>query len=277
MSQLFASGGQSIGASASVLPVNIQGWFPLRFAVQGTPKSLLQHHSSKESILWCSVLFMVQLSHLYMTTGKPCEVKWSEVPRLCTTLCDPMDCGLPESSVNGILQARILEWVAIFFSRGFSWSRDRTWVSGIVGRRFTVWAPREAYMELCWQGDVSAPYLSISISHNNFKVYNTVMVTIVTMLSIHGIPRIYSFHNWKFVSLDLYLHNSPLTPATSNHHSTLFLWVWLFYISSISDTVQYVSIPGWLFFFYLVLKFHLYYLSQMAWFPSFLWLDNIPL
>ena len=63
----------SIGASASVLPVNIQGWLPLGFtvlAVQGTPKSFLQHHSSKESILWCSVFFMVQLSHSYMTTGK---------------------------------------------------------------------------------------------------------------------------------------------------------------------------------------------------------------
>ena len=39
-------------------------------AVQGTPKSLLQHHNSKASIIWCSALFMVQLSHLYMTTGK---------------------------------------------------------------------------------------------------------------------------------------------------------------------------------------------------------------
>ena len=77
MSQLFASGGQSIGASASasVLPMNIQHWFPKIdwfdfLAVQGTLKSLLQHHSSKASILQCSVFFMVQLSHLYMTTGK---------------------------------------------------------------------------------------------------------------------------------------------------------------------------------------------------------------
>ena len=61
MSQLFASGGQSIGASASasasVLPMNIQVWFPLELidllAVQGTLMSLLQHHSSKASVLWC--------------------------------------------------------------------------------------------------------------------------------------------------------------------------------------------------------------------------------
>ena len=78
MGQFFASYGQSIGvsASAAVLPVNIQDWFPwgwtgLDFlAVQGTLKSLLQHHSSKVSILWHSAFFIVQLSHPYMTTGK---------------------------------------------------------------------------------------------------------------------------------------------------------------------------------------------------------------
>ena len=45
-------------------------WFDL-LAAQGTLKSLLQHHNSKASILWCSAFFMVQLSHPYMTTGKP--------------------------------------------------------------------------------------------------------------------------------------------------------------------------------------------------------------
>ena len=71
MSQFSASGGQSIGVSASawVLPMNSQDWFNLH-AVQGTLKSLLQHHSSKASVLWCSDLFTAQLSHLYMTTGK---------------------------------------------------------------------------------------------------------------------------------------------------------------------------------------------------------------
>ena len=75
--QFFASGGQSIGvsASASVLPMNIQDWFPLGLtvdllAVQGTLKSLPQHHSSKASILRCSAFSMVQLSHPYMTTRK---------------------------------------------------------------------------------------------------------------------------------------------------------------------------------------------------------------
>ena len=75
MSQLFASGGQSIGvsASASVPSMSIQDWFTDwldLLAVQGTLKSLLQCHSSKASILLCSAFFIVQLSHWYMTTGK---------------------------------------------------------------------------------------------------------------------------------------------------------------------------------------------------------------
>ena len=57
-----------------------------------------------------------------------CGVKWSVVAQSCPTLCNPMDCSLPRSSVHGIFQARILEWVAISFSRGSSWPRDRTWV-----------------------------------------------------------------------------------------------------------------------------------------------------
>ena len=77
MSQLFTPGGQSIGvlASASVPPMNSQDWFPLGWTgltlilrVQGTLKSLLQHHSSKASILQHSAFFIVQLLYPYMTT-----------------------------------------------------------------------------------------------------------------------------------------------------------------------------------------------------------------
>ena len=66
------------------------------------------------------------------------------VTQSCLTLCNPMDCSLPVSSVHGILQARILEWVAIFFSRGSSWPRDQTWVTCIAGGFCTVWATMEA-------------------------------------------------------------------------------------------------------------------------------------
>ena len=52
------------------------------------------------------------------------------------TLCDPMDCSLSGFSVHGIFQARVLEWIAISFSRGSSRPRNRTWVSHITGRRF---------------------------------------------------------------------------------------------------------------------------------------------
>ena len=62
----------------------------------------------------------------------------------CLTLCNPMDCSPPGSSILGILQARILEEVAISFSRGSSWPRDQTQVSHIAGRCFDLWATWEA-------------------------------------------------------------------------------------------------------------------------------------
>ena len=74
----------------------------------------------------------------------------------CLILCDPMDCSLPASSVHGILQARILEWIAIPFFRGSSWSRDQTQISCIAGKFFTIWATREA---------PSIPYICINIRY----------------------------------------------------------------------------------------------------------------
>ena len=76
------------------------------------------------------------------------KVKWSEVAQSCPTLCDPMDCSLPGSSVHGIFQARVLEWIAISFSSGSSRPRDGTQVSRIVDSRFTVWATREVQENL---------------------------------------------------------------------------------------------------------------------------------
>ena len=64
----------------------------------------------------------------------------SEVAQSCPTLCDPIDCSLPGSSVHGSFQAIVLEWVAISFSRGSSQPRARTRVSRTVDRRFTCWA-----------------------------------------------------------------------------------------------------------------------------------------
>ena len=102
-------------------------WLDL-LAVQGTLKSLLQHHSSKASVLWCSAFFTVQLSYPYMTTGKTIALtRWNFIYtaatmlcyakslQSCPTLCDPIDGSPPGFPVPGILQARTLEWVAISF------------------------------------------------------------------------------------------------------------------------------------------------------------------
>ena len=86
MSQLFTSAGQGIGASASVLLMNIQSWFPLRLtdllAVQGILKSLLQHYSSKASFIFRRSVF--SLPHPYMTTGKT-------ITLIYTDLCQQSD------------------------------------------------------------------------------------------------------------------------------------------------------------------------------------------
>ena len=76
------------------------------------------------------------------------EVKWSEVTQSCPTICDPMDSSLLGSAIHGIFQARILEWAAISFSRGSSQPRDRTQVSSIAHRGFTVWATRKANISI---------------------------------------------------------------------------------------------------------------------------------
>ena len=72
------------------------------------------------------------------------EVNMLKVAQSCPTLCDPMDCSPLGSSVHGILQAKILEWVAIAFSRGSSCPRNRTGVSCIADEFFTSWATTEA-------------------------------------------------------------------------------------------------------------------------------------
>ena len=73
----------------------------------------------------------------------------SEVAQSCPTLCNPTDCSLPCSSIHWIFQARVLEWVAVSFSRGSFWPSDWTWVSQIVGRCFTIWATREVFWKRC--------------------------------------------------------------------------------------------------------------------------------
>ena len=88
----------------------------------------------------------------------------SPFAQLCPTLCDPMDCSLPGSSLHGILQARVLEWVAVSFSKGSSRPRDQTWASRIVGRCFNLWATKEAHYFLCMQ-----VYSYLKLQHLMYK------------------------------------------------------------------------------------------------------------
>ena len=94
MSQLFSLSAQSIGTSASisVLPVNIQGWFPLGFTglislLSKAFSRVFSNHSSKASFVQCSAFFMVQLSHPYMTTGKTIALTiWTFVGKVMSLL-----------------------------------------------------------------------------------------------------------------------------------------------------------------------------------------------
>ena len=89
------------------------------------------------------------LSTLYFGGFYGGFITWvSEVAQSCPTLCNPMDCGPPGSSVHGIFQARVLEWVAISFSKGSSQPRDRTQVSCTADKCFTIWATREDFGDL---------------------------------------------------------------------------------------------------------------------------------
>ena len=90
---------------------------------------------------WCC-LFPVLSRFFSFTFDGMCV---GSVVQSCPTLGNLMDGSLPGSSVHGILQARILEWVAIPFSRRSSQTKDQTWVSCTAGRSFMVWATKEAH------------------------------------------------------------------------------------------------------------------------------------
>ena len=89
------------------------------------------------------VVSLSLLQRMFLTQGlNPGIPHWKS--QSCLALCDPMDCSPPGSSIHGIFWARVLEWVAISFSRGSSRPRGWTKVSFIAGRHFTIWATRES-------------------------------------------------------------------------------------------------------------------------------------
>ena len=91
------------------------------------------------------------------------------VTQLCPTLCNPINCNRPGSSVPGILQARILEWVAIPCSRGFSGFGDWTRESFTAGRFFTVWATKEAHVNY----DIRSDQISRSVVSDSLKPHES--------------------------------------------------------------------------------------------------------
>ena len=159
----------------------------------------------------------------------------SEATQSWPTLCDPMD--LPGSSIHGILQARILEWVAISFSRGSSRPRDRTQVSHTAGRCFNLWATREAHqlqriffdeignVQLITPSFVPLPTFYISLYYH--------MLSHVTLFISSASPT-----EDKNNDILLYSQNQPNSvPITHRRHSvqynTFDLWyntIYLIYI-----------------------------------------------
>ena len=99
-----------------------------------TPAPFIISYAILEKLLNFSVSVMSSLNW----GNSPYEKSESEVTLLWLTLCNLMDCNLPDSSIHAIFQARILEWVAISFSKGSSQPRDCTWVSHTAGRLFTI-------------------------------------------------------------------------------------------------------------------------------------------
>ena len=127
-------------------------WDPMDCIVHGNLQARILEWVSLSLLQWIfptqesnpGLLHCRQILYQLSYEGSPHNVlkSESEVAQSRLTLCDPMDC-LPGSSIHGIFQARILEQVAISFSRRSSGPRDWSWVSLILGRRFTIWAMRE--------------------------------------------------------------------------------------------------------------------------------------
>ena len=89
------------------------------------------HHKELDTTEWLTLTYLCTIIYIYMKM---------KVAQSCPTFCDPMDCNLPGFSARLIIQAWILEWVAIPFSRGSFLPKDRTRISCISGRFFTIWA-----------------------------------------------------------------------------------------------------------------------------------------
>ena len=111
---------------------------------RATPGEWAALAQKNRTLQWFSERSFYRQSFGWGLQGVNCFLIGWEWNSVSLTLCGLADCSPLGSSVHEILQARVLEWVTILFSRGSSWPRDRTWVSCIAGRFFTRWTIRQA-------------------------------------------------------------------------------------------------------------------------------------
>ena len=136
------------------------------------------------------------------------------IAQTCPTLCDPMDCSLPDSPVHGICQARTLEWVAIPFSRGSTLSRNQTGVSLPASRFFTFWATRDDNVNITQTVRIKKDNVHEVINYN--VLYNHWIIT--GMLLMGGVrrrpfqPQPYSLDPLQFEGKSWFI------PATGQSH-----------------------------------------------------------
>ena len=132
----------------------------------------------------------------------------SESHLVVSNSLNPMDCSLSGSSVHGILQARMLEWVTIPFSRGSSWPKDQTQVSCIAGRFLTVWATREAFCLLTDFLSLSPLNFKLRVGRNYFHLshFFSYLQCLAQCLAGSRLYKKYKIICWRFREEGIYVY-----------------------------------------------------------------------
>ena len=152
--------------------------------------------------------------------------KWSEVAQSCPTLCDPIDCSLPGSSIHGIFQATVLEWVAISFSRESSQPRDRTKSPALQADAFHLWVTRAAHkLGLILMGGAKLSKSLIQFSVNGrgcvpsllFTRGQTMVRASLVTQRLNHLPPVWETWVWSLG------REVPLEKEMATH-STIFTW-----------------------------------------------------
>ena len=153
MSRLFTSGGQSVGASASVLPRNIQGWFSLGLTglISLLSKGFSRVFSAplKASVLWCSAFFIVQLSHPYMTTRKTIPlIIWTFVGKVISLLFNT----LPSFLIAILLKSKCL--LILWLQSESTWIlepiKNEIWHCFHIFPIYLSWSDRNGCHDICF-------------------------------------------------------------------------------------------------------------------------------